>query len=77
MALLLAKEQYARRGRCVQLWVVPSDAIVATPAGGRQTSLSQATDKSYREAFGYRLAARKRKLVEAGRAAERQRTDES
>ncbi|MBA3534036.1 MAG: 1,2-phenylacetyl-CoA epoxidase subunit B [Ardenticatenales bacterium] len=63
MALLMAKEQYARRGRCVQLWVVPSTAIVATPIADADI-FEHATDKSYREAFGYKLAARKRKLAE-------------
>lgn len=63
MALLMAKEQFARRGRCVQLWVVPSGAVVATPLDAEE-SLTPTTDKSYREAYGYRLAARKRKLVE-------------
>lgn len=64
MALLMAKEQFARRGRCVQLWVVPSAAILATPLSEDETIFVQGTDKSYREAFGYRLAARKRKLAE-------------
>ncbi len=63
IAILMAKEQYARRGRCVQLWVVPSNAITATPLQDADL-FEHATDKSYREAFGYRLAARKRKLVE-------------
>jgi ring-1,2-phenylacetyl-CoA epoxidase subunit PaaB len=63
IALLMAKEQYARRGRCVQLWVVPSEAIVATPLADADI-FEHSTDKSYREAFGYKLAARKRKLAE-------------
>ena len=63
MALLMAREQFARRGRCVQLWVVPSRAIVATPLDAEEL-LTPSTDKSYREAAGYRLAARKRRLVE-------------
>ncbi|HEX8682653.1 MAG TPA: hypothetical protein VF707_10100 [Ardenticatenaceae bacterium] len=63
MALILAKEQYARRGRCVQLWVVPGSQILATPMEDADI-FEQGTDKTYREAFGYRLAARKRKLVE-------------
>ena len=62
LALLMAKEQYARRGKSVQLWVVPSDAIVATPMADSDI-FEQATDKDYREAFGYRLAKRKRALV--------------
>ncbi|MGB0386483.1 MAG: 1,2-phenylacetyl-CoA epoxidase subunit B [Ardenticatenaceae bacterium] len=64
MALLMAKEQFARRGGCVQLWVVPSTAILASPLGDDQDIFAQTTDKSYREAYGYKLAARKRKLAE-------------
>jgi ring-1,2-phenylacetyl-CoA epoxidase subunit PaaB len=63
MALILAKEQYARRGRCVQFWVVPQEAIVASPLEDADL-FEHTTDKSYREAYGYRLAARKRKLVQ-------------
>lgn len=69
MAILMAREQFARRGRCVQLWVVPTDAIVASPLG-EEDLFEQSTDKSYREAFGYRLAARKRRLVEEVEARE-------
>lgn len=62
MALLMAKEQFARRGRCVQLWVVPSAAITASPLG--EEYFEHGSDKRYREAFGYRLTARKRRIVE-------------
>jgi ring-1,2-phenylacetyl-CoA epoxidase subunit PaaB len=64
MALLGAKEQFARRGRCVQLWVVPSSAITASPMDDDEDFFARTTDKEYREAFGYKLAARKRKIVE-------------
>jgi len=52
MALILAKEQFARRQACVNLWVVPVEAIVAT---GYEDSdiFDRATDKSYRESWGY------------------------
>ncbi len=63
MALLMAKEQFARRGACVQLWVAPKSAILASPLGEEQDIFAQTTDKSYREAYGYKLAARKRKLA--------------
>lgn len=63
MALLLATEQFARRGRCVQLWVVPSSQILMSPIQDADL-FEQGTDKSYREAFGYKLATRKRKIAE-------------
>jgi ring-1,2-phenylacetyl-CoA epoxidase subunit PaaB len=53
MALLLAKEQYARRQACVNLWVVPASAIVATEYQDEDI-FERATDKSYREAWGYK-----------------------
>jgi len=53
MAILLAKEQYARRQACVNLWVVPIEAIVATPYEDDEI-FERATDKSYRESWGYK-----------------------
>ena len=64
MALISAREQFARRGRCIQLWVVPSQSIVASPLDPDNDFFARTTDKEYREAFGYKLAARKRKLAE-------------
>lgn len=53
MALLLAKEQYARRQACVNLWVVPAEAITAT-AYEDADMFQRFTDKSYRESWGYK-----------------------
>lgn len=53
MALLLAKEQFARRLACVNLWVVPAEAITAT-AYEDDDLFERATDKSYRESWGYK-----------------------
>ncbi len=52
MALLLAKEQFARRQACVNLWVVPASAITAS-AYEDADMFERATDKSYRESWGY------------------------
>ena len=52
MALVLAKEQYARRQKCVNLWVVPAEAITATDYEDADI-FERATDKSYRESWGY------------------------
>lgn len=52
MALLLAKEQYARRQACVNLWVVPAEAITASKYEDDDIFLG-GIDKSYRESWGY------------------------
>ena len=53
MALMLARDQFARRLECVSLWVVPSDQITATPYEESGGWFEPATDKSYREASGF------------------------
>lgn len=57
MAILMAKEQFARRQACVNLWVVPSSVIHAT-AYEDADMFEHGTDKAYREAFGYRVRDR-------------------
>jgi ring-1,2-phenylacetyl-CoA epoxidase subunit PaaB len=51
-ALVLAKENFARRGPCVNLWVVAAQDIVATQYGS-EAIFEHTTDKSYREPAGY------------------------
>jgi len=53
LALVFAKEQYARRMKCVNLWVVPTESILATEYEDADM-FEPATDKNYREAAGYR-----------------------
>lgn len=53
MALTLAKEQYTRRQACVNLWVVPIEAITATEYADADM-FERHTDKSYRESWGYK-----------------------
>lgn len=52
MALVLAKEQYARRQACVNLWVVPLEAITASRYEDADM-FEHHTDRSYRESWGY------------------------
>ncbi|MEN3040383.1 MAG: 1,2-phenylacetyl-CoA epoxidase subunit PaaB [Bacteroidia bacterium] len=52
MALVLAKEQFARRSPCVAIWVVPTSAILWTRPEDEDL-FQPATDKSYREPQGY------------------------
>lgn len=54
MALLFAKEQFARRMKCVNLWIVKTTDIIATDYEDEDIFIPS-TDKSYREAFGYRV----------------------
>jgi ring-1,2-phenylacetyl-CoA epoxidase subunit PaaB len=60
MALVLAKEQYARRMACVNLWVVRADHIHASDYADSDM-FAHATDKSYREAFGYKVGEKVKK----------------
>jgi len=53
MALLLAKEQFARRDPCVNLWVVRYADIGAT-SYAEADMFNPATDKSYRFGGSYR-----------------------
>jgi len=59
MALVLAKEQYARRMACVNLWVVRAADIHASDYADSDM-FAHATDKSYREAFGYKVVKKMR-----------------
>ena len=53
MALVVAKENYARRDPCVTLWVVRADQIHATTSDVAEM-FEPATDKSYRFGGSYR-----------------------
>jgi ring-1,2-phenylacetyl-CoA epoxidase subunit PaaB len=56
MALMLARDQFARRLECVSLWVVPTDQITSTSYEDAEAWFEPATDKSYREASGFRMS---------------------
>lgn len=53
MALLYAKEQYTRRGQCVNLWVVRTADVFASDYEDDDIFLP-ATNKDYREAYFYK-----------------------
>lgn len=55
MALRFAREHYGRDQPCVQIWVVPRDAILATEHDDVVWRLS---DQSYRQAKGYDVGAK-------------------
>jgi ring-1,2-phenylacetyl-CoA epoxidase subunit PaaB len=52
IALVFAKEQYARRMKCVNLWVVKTADIFCSDYED-EDMFDPALDKSYREAHGY------------------------
>jgi ring-1,2-phenylacetyl-CoA epoxidase subunit PaaB len=51
-ALILAKENFARRGDCVNLWVVPAHLIHATDYADEDVFV-HTTDRMYREPGGF------------------------
>ena len=57
MALLYAKEQYSRRGKTVNLWVVPSTAIFATEYLDADI-FSTTEEKTYRDPATYKVMER-------------------
>jgi len=63
MAIMLAKENYARRGPCVNIWVVPEDAIAAS-AYEDADMFEHTTDKMYRDPAGFQGL---RKKAQAGK----------
>jgi ring-1,2-phenylacetyl-CoA epoxidase subunit PaaB len=57
MALLFAKEQYARRAKCVSIWVVRATEIHTI--GVEDADVFETTpEKDYREAKGYRVGGK-------------------
>lgn len=66
MALVLAKEQFARRDPCVNLWVVAFRDIVAT-AYDEADIFEPSTDKSYRFGGSYREQQRVMRTKRSGR----------
>ncbi|HWL95283.1 MAG TPA: 1,2-phenylacetyl-CoA epoxidase subunit B [Phycisphaerae bacterium] len=63
-AIIMAQAQFTRRDRCVNIWVAPADAIVAT-AYEDADMFEHGTDKSYREAFGYETTKRAKAVGDA------------
>lgn len=54
MAFLSAKEQYARRGKCVNIWVVKTADIFSTDYE-TEDMYENNSEKMYREAGGYKV----------------------
>ena len=57
LALVFAKEQYGRRGVCVNMWVVKTSNIVAFNLED-EDMFSTTPDKQYREAGEYKVRDR-------------------
>ncbi len=59
MALIFAKEQYGRRQKCVNMWVVASANILAFSTEDDDIfSNATSPDKIYREAGGFKVMER-------------------
>lgn len=54
-ALQNARDVYARRGRVVSLWVVPSEHIVASSPGDAGPLFDPGNDKAYRHPQFYKV----------------------
>jgi ring-1,2-phenylacetyl-CoA epoxidase subunit PaaB len=63
MALLFAKEQYGRRGVCVNMWVAKTADVFATDYDDEDI-FSTVPDKQYREAGIYKVVERINKYKE-------------
>lgn len=63
MALLFAKEQYGRRGVCVNMWVTKTADIFATDYDDSDI-FATVPDKQYREAGVYKVVDRINKFKE-------------
>ena len=63
MAILFGKEQYARRMKCVNIWVVRTADVFTTPYEDSDM-FEPSTDKSYREAYAYKNKHLIRKIKE-------------
>jgi ring-1,2-phenylacetyl-CoA epoxidase subunit PaaB len=57
LAILFAKEQYARRGQCVNLWVVKTSEVFAT-AYEDEDIFATTPEKKYREPEVYKVMGR-------------------
>jgi ring-1,2-phenylacetyl-CoA epoxidase subunit PaaB len=55
MALRMARDVYTRRNEGVSIWVVPSDAIVASAPQDQDVDFGPTEDKIYRHPTFYKL----------------------
>lgn len=65
VAIVMAKESFARRGACVNLWVTPAASVFATDYADADL-FEHTTDKSYREPAGYQGLRRGKIQAQAG-----------
>lgn len=63
MAVILAKEQFARRYKCVSIWVVKTSDVFTTDYDDEDIFESN-SGKIYREASGYKVMDRINKFKE-------------
>ena len=66
LALVFAKEQFARRKKCVNLWVVRSADILAFDIADEDMFENNA-DKTYRDASGFKVMEKINKFKKGSR----------
>ncbi|ASZ10392.1 1,2-phenylacetyl-CoA epoxidase subunit B [Chitinophaga pendula] len=71
LALVFAKEQFGRRKKCVNLWVVRSADILAFDAED-EDMFANNIEKTYRDASGFKVMDKINKFKQAGKAAPQQ-----
>ncbi|TWT43721.1 1,2-phenylacetyl-CoA epoxidase, subunit B [Phycisphaerae bacterium RAS1] len=74
MALLFAREHYGRDQPCVQVWVVPRDAIRRTNYD--EDVVFRLSDQSYRQAKGYLDVRKKWETFRARKAVDEYQKDD-
>lgn len=74
MALLFAREHYGRDQPCVQVWVVPRDAIRRTNYD--EDVVFRLSDQSYRQARGYADVRKKWESFRARKAVDEYQKDD-
>ena len=55
IALMNARDVYARRGKIVSIWVVPANFITATTPGDKPSFFDPTDDKIYRHPQFYKI----------------------
>jgi ring-1,2-phenylacetyl-CoA epoxidase subunit PaaB len=55
MAIQMARDVYTRRNEGVSIWVVPSNAIIASDPNDKETNFDPMQDKIYRHPTFYEL----------------------
>lgn len=75
LAIVFAKEQYARRSQCINMWVVKTEDIISLAPDDADV-FATTPEKDYREASGYKVMQKLNAFKKARKEAEAQATAE-